>query len=60
MLSIFSCVFKNALQKPFGEFEAFPGMSHPSPCLALSKLFSAPNSDISVCLTSLCVGHMNL
>ena len=53
--------FKSALLKPFPGARGFLGHEPPGvlawPC---SKPFSAPNSDISVCLASLCVGHTNV
>ena len=53
--------FKNTLPKPFGELEAFQGMSWLISLLGLAvNLFSFPYSDISVCLASLCFGHTNL
>ena len=48
---------KNALLKPCREFGASGGKSHP---FSLLGSFSALNSDISVCLASLCIRHMNL
>lgn len=35
------------------------GKSHLSPCMACNKPFSAPNSNVLVCLASLCIGHLN-
>ena len=40
----------------FGLFEQKPPGLFAWPC---KKSFSAPNCDVSVCLASLCVGHMN-
>ena len=50
--------FKNALLKTFSEF----GGHEPLVLLAwpCNTSFSAPNSNISVCLASLCVRHTNL
>ena len=41
----------------FGGFEHEPPILLAWPC---NKTFSAPNSDVSVCLASLCLGRMNL
>lgn len=52
---------KSALLKLFGDFGIFLCVCKPAfslcPC---NKAFSAPNSIVSVCLASLCFGHMNL
>ena len=51
---------KTSHQKITGEFGVF---EHEPPILLASlcnKSFAGPNSDVLVCLTSLCIGHMNL
>lgn len=53
--------FKTALLKTFGEFVALESISHTVLLIRpYNKTSSAPNPDVSVSLTSLCVGHMNL
>ena len=52
--------FKNILRKSLGVFMVF--FEHKPPILfawSCSKHFSAPNSNILVCLTCLRIGHMN-
>ena len=51
--------YKNFFPKTTGS-SGFSTQATHSPCLAHSTSFSAPSSDISVCLTSLCIGHKNL
>jgi len=43
--------------REFGSFEQGPPILLACPC---KKPFSAPNSDFSVCLASLCIGHIDL
>ena len=50
---------KNFSPKTTGS-SGFSTQATRSPCLVHSTSFSAPSSDISVCLTSLCIGHKNL
>jgi len=50
---------KNFSPKTTGS-SGFSTQATHSPCLVHSTSFSAPSSHISVCLTSLCIGHKNL
>ena len=43
--------------REFWSFEYKPPILTAQPC---NKTFSAPNSDVSVCLASLCIRHVNL
>ena len=52
--------FKSALPKPFTEFGAFRAWATCLLAWPCSEPFSAPNSDVSVCLASLYVGHTKL
>ena len=52
--------FKSALLKPFWEFRGFWARATHILAWPCSKLFSAPNSDVLVCLASLRIGHTNL
>ena len=52
--------FKSALLKPFEEFGTFWARDTHLLAWIYDEPFSAPNSDISVCLASLCIGAHKL
>lgn len=53
-------VFKSGLQFCSGSAGVFGGIIRPSHFMACNKPFFAPNSNVLVCLASLCVGPPNL